>query len=267
MLQAHNIGVRFLRRHGKSPLRNLFDGLMRRTEDKAKYLWALRNVSFRVEEGEIVGIIGRNGAGKSTLFLVLSRILDTDEGHLEVRGKISTLLTISAGFRGDLTGRENLYLSASLLGLRKREIAGAEDSIAAFAELEDFMDEPVKTYSSGMRARLGFATAVHVNPDILLMDEVLSVGDESFRAKSQARIRTLLESARAILIVSHNMAFVREQCSRVIWVEEGRIRENGDPADVVKHYIEFSREIRQRIDERARQLEEARVENGKQQAD
>jgi ABC-type polysaccharide/polyol phosphate transport system ATPase subunit len=224
-----------------------------RPDDRPDHVWALRDVSFKVDEGEILGIIGRNGAGKSTLFLVLSQILAVDEGTVDIRGEISTLLTISAGFRGDLTGLENIHMSASLLGLSMRKIREIESEIIAFAELEEFIDEPIKTYSTGMKARLGFAIAVHVHPDILLMDEVLSVGDESFRVKSQERIHRLLGSARAILIVSHNLEFIRSHCSRAIWIEGGTVREDGQPEDVVRNYIGFCTEIRKRIEAQSQQ--------------
>ena len=255
VVHADGVGIRFTLSHGRSPLSNLCRRLFGSDDSGAGSLWALRNITFSVDEGEILGIIGRNGAGKSTLFLLLSQILEADEGTLTINGKISTLLTIGAGFRPDLTGRENLYLSASLLGLSKHEIAGVEADIIEFAELQTFIDEPIKTYSAGMNARLGFSIAVHVNPDILLMDEVLSVGDESFRAKSKARIHRLLGSARAILIVSHNLAFIEEYCSRVLWIEDGEVRECGNPAETVAAYREFSTEMRRRIDAAAESVD------------
>jgi len=252
VVDVSEIGVRFTLHHGRSPLANLWKRLRKTADDKPNHVWALRNVSFQVQEGEILGIIGRNGAGKSTLFMVLSQILQVDEGTVDINGEISTLLTISAGFRSDLTGRENIHMSASLLGLSMEQIREMEDDIIAFAELEEYIGEPIKTYSTGMKARLGFAIAVHVRPDILLMDEVLSVGDESFRAKSQERIHRLLGSARAILIVSHNLEFIRNHCSRTIWIEGGTLREDGRPEEVVNNYIKFCVDIRKQIEARTK---------------
>ena len=255
VVDVSGIGVRFALHHGQSPLTNLFRRLRSpRPGDKPDHMWALRDVSFQVQEGEILGIIGRNGAGKSTLFLVLSQILAVDEGTVNISGEISTLLTISAGFRNDLTGRENIHMSASLLGLSMSQIRELEDEVIEFAELEEFIDEPIKTYSAGMKTRLGFAIAVHVRPDILLMDEVLSVGDESFRAKSQERIHRLLGSARAILIVSHNLQFIRKHCSRAIWIEGGAVREDGSPEQVVDNYINFCVEIRKQMEAKSQRV-------------
>ncbi len=239
VIEATDIGVRF--RKYRSRRRRLRAWLLRKEERQASEFWALRGVTFRVEEGEVLGVIGPNGAGKSTLLRVIAGIYRPDEGELRVRGKVSPLLTLGAGFRPDLTGRDNIYLNGVLLGLSRREVDARVDEIVSFAELKDFIDQPVRTYSSGMTARLGFAIATSLEPDILLIDEVLGVGDERFRRKSEDRMREFLHKAKAIVVVTHSMGFIRKFCTRALWVERGRVRLMGDPESVVAHYLREGR--------------------------
>lgn len=205
-------------------------------------LWALRDVSFAVSPGETLGIIGENGSGKSTTLKLISRILEPTEGWIEIGGRVSALLELGAGFHPDLTGRENIYLNASILGFGRREIRQKVDEIIAFAELERFIDVPVKHYSSGMFMRLGFAIAIHVDPDILLTDEVLAVGDESFQRKCLDRISQLQKGGKTILFVSHSMDAIRNLCTRVLWLHQGQIQAIGDVERVVDAYMLFVHE-------------------------
>lgn len=210
----------------------------RRRED----FWALRDVSFAVGAGETLGIIGENGSGKSTTLKLISRILDPTSGCIEVNGRVSALLELGAGFHPDLTGRENIYLNASILGFSRREIRQKVADIIEFSELERFIDIPVKHYSSGMFMRLGFAIAIHVDPDILLTDEVLAVGDEAFQRKCLEKIAELQGSGKTILFVSHSMDSIRSLCSRVLWLHQGRVQMLGSAAAVVDAYLLFVHE-------------------------
>jgi lipopolysaccharide transport system ATP-binding protein len=209
-------------------------GQRRRTRDT---IWALSDVSFRVQAGEVVGIIGRNGAGKSTLLKLLSRITYPTAGTIDVRGRIASLLEVGTGFHEELTGRENVYLNGSIMGLKKREIDARIDGIVAFAGVEQFLDTPIKRYSSGMRMRLGFAVAAHLEPDILLVDEVLAVGDIQFQKKCLDTMRDLRTGGRTVLLVSHNMAAVENLCQRTIWIDSGRVRMDGSTGQVVRSYM------------------------------
>jgi homopolymeric O-antigen transport system ATP-binding protein len=191
-------------------------------------VWALRDVSFDIREGEVVGIIGRNGAGKSTLLKVLSRITEPTQGCAEVRGRVGSLLEVGTGFHPELTGRENIYLNGAILGMRKAEIARKFDEIVAFAEIEKFLDTPVKRYSSGMYVRLAFAVAAHLETEILLVDEVLAVGDAQFQKKCFDKVRSVGQSGRTILFVSHNMAALRQVCQRGIVLQGGTVVADGE---------------------------------------
>src|SRR5213080_2857937 len=190
-------------------------------------LWALRDVSFEVSAGEIVGIIGANGAGKSTLLKILSRITEPTEGQAEIHGRVGSLLEVGTGFHPELTGRENVYLNGAILGMRKAEIEAKFDEIVAFAEVERFVDAPVKHYSSGMYVRLAFAVAAHLEPEILLVDEVLAVGDITFQRKCLGKMGDVARQGRTILFVSHNMAAVESLCSTSYLLENGQLAESG----------------------------------------
>jgi lipopolysaccharide transport system ATP-binding protein len=206
-------------------------------------LWALRDVSFRVREGEVVGIVGRNGAGKSTLLKILSRVTEPTEGRVELAGRVSSLLEVGTGFHPELTGRENIFLNGAILGMSRSEIARKFDEIVAFSELEKFLDTPVKHYSSGMYVRLAFAVAAHLEPEILLVDEVLAVGDVQFQRKCLGRMGSATREGRTVIFVSHNMTAVQSLCSRVLWLDGGGIVDDGEATRVVGAYLERSNEI------------------------
>ena len=200
--------------------------------------WALRDVSFEVRKGEVVGIIGHNGAGKSTLLKLLSRITLPTEGVIRMRGKVSSLLEVGTGFHPELTGRDNIYLNGAILGMRRAEVDAKMDEIIAFSGVTHHIDTPVKRYSSGMRVRLGFAVAAHLEPEILIVDEVLSVGDAEFQRKSMGKMKSSAKSGRTVLFVSHNMTAMRSLCHRVIWLEKGRVRMQGPTEEVVGAYLQ-----------------------------
>lgn len=203
-------------------------------------MWALKNLDFVVEPGEVVGIIGRNGAGKSTLLKVLSRITEPTIGRVDLYGRVASLLEVGTGFHPELTGRENIYLNGAILGMRKTEIARKFDEIVAFADLEKFLDTPVKRYSSGMYMRLAFAVASHLEPEILLIDEVLAVGDAAFQKKCLGKMGDVAKEGRTVVFVSHNMVAVQSLCKRVLWLERGEILENGPAGAVVSNYLNKS---------------------------
>jgi lipopolysaccharide transport system ATP-binding protein len=213
----------------------------RRAEAKERStVWALRDVSFEIEQGELVGIIGRNGAGKSTLLKLLSRITYPTRGGVKVVGRVGSLLEVGTGFHEELTGRENIYLNGSILGMRKREIDRRLDEIIAFADVERFIDTPIKRYSSGMRLRLGFSVAAHLDTDILFVDEVLAVGDAAFQRKCLNAMGELQYHGRTVLFVSHNMTAVEHLCPRSIWIEGGTVRQDGASSDVIREYMSAS---------------------------
>jgi len=202
-------------------------------------LWALRDISLNIYKGESIGIIGPNGAGKSTLLKVISSVIKPVNGEVVVNGKIAPLIEVSAGFDHELTGRENIYLNASILGFSKKEIDERYDSIIDFSEMREFINTPLKNYSSGMIARLGFSIATEVNPDILIVDEVLAVGDVHFRKKSKERILEFRKRGITILFVSHSMQEIKNLCDRVIWLDHGRIKMIGKPEEVIRKYQAF----------------------------
>jgi ABC-type polysaccharide/polyol phosphate transport system ATPase subunit len=198
--------------------------------------WALKDVSLQVDEGEVLGLIGRNGAGKTTLLKILSRITRPSEGWAEIRGRVRSLLEVGTGFHPELTGRENTYLSGSILGMSKREIERKFDEIVAFAEIEKFIETPVKHYSSGMYVRLAFAVAAHLEPEILLVDEVLAVGDIRFQKKCMGKMGEVAKGGRTVVLVSHQLNQIRRLCQRVAWVDGGTIRKSGQTHEVVSAY-------------------------------
>ena len=204
---------------------------------KQNTFWALDNVSFDIRYGERVGIIGRNGAGKSTLLKVLSRVVYPTAGEARIRGRLISLLEVGTGFNGDLTGRENVYLNASIHGLSRSEISDRFEQIVDFAGVHDFLDTPVKRYSSGMQMRLAFAVAAHLDPDILMLDEVLTVGDFEFQQKCLERVRRLVSEGRTLLFVSHSVDAMTKFCDRCIWLDGGRVRRDGPTEDVLSEYL------------------------------
>ncbi len=218
----------------KAPVR-LLSRLGGRSEKNT--IWALKDVSFEVKRGEVVGVIGRNGAGKTTLLKILSRITKPTEGRAEILGRVGSLLEVGTGFHPELTGRENIFLNGSILGMRRREIKARFDEIVAFAEVEKFMDTPVKRYSSGMQVRLAFAVAAHLEPEILLVDEVLAVGDAQFQKKCLGKMGEVAKEGRTVLFVSHNMGAVRALCPRAMILEAGRIALNGTTEEAIGAYL------------------------------
>ena len=209
----------------------------RRAADTASTFWALKEVSFTVAPGEALGIIGPNGAGKSTALKLLAGILRPDGGHVRVSGRLGALIEISAGMHGDLTGRENIYLGGAIMGMSRREIDAKLEAIVEFSGLADFLDTPVKRYSTGMTARLGFSVAAHIDPDVLLVDEVLSVGDIAFRQRCEAHMRELVRRGTALVFVTHNLEQMRAVCHRAVVLDRGRATFSGDPAAAVEEYM------------------------------
>ena len=205
-----------------------------------RHIWALDDVSFSVNAGEVLGIIGRNGAGKSTLLKVLSRITKPTSGHAEVHGHLGSLLEVGTGFHPELSGRDNIFLNGAILGMRRREIAKKFDEIVAFSGIEKFIDTPVKRYSSGMYVRLAFAVAAHFEPDILLVDEVLAVGDAEFQKKCLGKMESVVRHGRTVLFVSHNMAAVKALCSRALLLNAGRVETEGSVDAVIARYLSAS---------------------------
>jgi homopolymeric O-antigen transport system ATP-binding protein len=210
---------------------------LKRQRREVTTILALNDLSFRVNEGEVLGIIGRNGAGKSTLLKVLSKITYPTSGRVRVRGRVASLIEVGTGFHDELTGRENIYLNGSILGMRKREIDQRIDQIIDFAGVEKFVDTPIKRYSSGMRLRLGFAVAAHMDPDVLFVDEVLAVGDAEFQKKCLNAMDDMRTGGRTVLFVSHNMAAIENLCPRTLWIDGGRLRQDGETDDVVAAYL------------------------------
>jgi lipopolysaccharide transport system ATP-binding protein len=201
-------------------------------------IWALKDVSFEVGNGEVVGIIGRNGAGKSTLLKILSRITEPTEGYADLYGRVGSLLEVGTGFHPELTGRENVYMNGAILGMRKAEISSKFDEIVAFSEIEKFIDTPVKHYSSGMYVRLAFSVAAHLEPEILLVDEVLAVGDVSFQRKCLGKMDEVSQQGRTVLFVSHNMGLIQTLCQRGIYLENGKIARIGSIAETIEAYLQ-----------------------------
>ena len=214
----------------------LKSAVMRGRKTVAEEFWAVRDVSFEVPEGHTFGLIGRNGSGKSTLLKTLARIYHPDAGSITLRGKAASLLEVGSGFHPELSGRENVYLNASILGLKRREVDARFDEIVEFSGVEKFIDQPVKNYSSGMYVRLGFSVAVHTNPDILVVDEVLAVGDGAFKEKSRQKFLEFTRDGKTVILVSHSLPQIREMCDQVAWLDKGTLREVGDADTVTEHY-------------------------------
>ena len=258
-IAVRDLGVRYsLRFTKKTSLRRSFAQLLRRNRGE-KSFWALRGVSFTLARGESLGVIGPNGAGKSTLLQVLAGIIMPSEGVVEVNGHVSTLLHLQAGFDQELSGRENIMLAGALMGIDHRLMEEREESIVEFADIGAFIDAPLRTYSAGMRAKLGFSIATAVDPDILLLDEVLQTGDEAFREKSHARIGEVLGAAKAVVMVSHDMSWITEFCNRAILLERGAIVADGAPDEVVAIHKEHSEQRRRRFNAVVEDMKAGRV--------
>ena len=237
LCKRYRIGTRTYHSQLREQLAQLIKRPFTYRNEDAEVIWAIRDVSFNVREGEVVGIIGQNGAGKSTLLKMLSKITYPTSGSVKVKGRVAALLEVGVGFHNELTGRENVYLNGSILGLRKREIDKRFDAIVEFAGVEQFIDTQIKHYSSGMRLRLGFAVAAHLDPDVLIVDEVLAVGDAGFQKKCVTAMEDLRSGGRTVLFVSHNMSAVENLCSRGIWIDGGRVRMDGAAKDVINSYM------------------------------
>jgi ABC-type polysaccharide/polyol phosphate transport system ATPase subunit len=240
---VEDLGVQYdLRFNRKRPMREALAKIV--TRHPPERFWALRHVNLRLAHGESLGVIGPNGAGKSTLLQVLAGIMRPSEGSVEVQGAVSGLLTLGAGFDQELSGRDNILLGGAFLGLEDKVTRELMPGIVEFADIGRFIDAPLKTYSSGMRARLGFAIATAVDPDILLLDEVLATGDATFREKSKDRVIELVRGARAVVLVTHDMNWVEEYCNRAILIEQGEVVVEGAPAEVVALHLERTAEAR-----------------------
>ena len=247
---ASDLGVRYdLRFTKKTTIRSSIGEMLGRGQ--VEQFWALRHVNLQVQRGESLAVIGPNGAGKSTLLQVLAGIIRPSEGAVDVFGHVSGLLALGAGFDKELTGRDNILLGGAFLGLDDAVTRELLPSIIAYAELGDFIDAPIRTYSAGMKARLGFAIATSVDPDILLLDEVLATGDANFRAKSKARVLEIVAAAKAVVLVTHDMNWVTEYCNRAILIERGEMVAEGEPADVVELHQRHTEEARARSIEAA----------------
>lgn len=256
MIDVENLSKKYVIRHaasGRGGYRRFSEDLVdalarpfrgnRGDQPSQEDFWALRDVSFSVDSGEVLGIIGRNGAGKSTLLKVLSRITEPTQGRVRLRGRVASLLEVGTGFHHELTGRENIFLNGAILGMSRAEIRRKFDEIVAFAEVEKFLDTPVKRYSSGMFVRLAFAVAAHLEPEILIVDEVLAVGDVSFQEKCMGKMDSVSKTeGRSVLFVSHNMAAIQHLCGRALMLKQGQVHAEGTPAEVVAKYLSDAKE-------------------------
>ena len=243
IISVKNLGIRYtvFKSGGKSLRRNILQlvtGNLSR-----QWFWALKDVTFDLNEGDTLGVIGSNGSGKSTLCMSLAQILHPDEGEVQVNGTVSPILALGSGFNRDMTGRENIFLSGALMGLSQQQSREMEPSIIEFAEIGDFIDNPVRTYSSGMKARLAFAIAPSIEPDVLLLDEILGVGDVAFKQKSEERMHQLMDRARGIVLVSHTGDVIRELCNVVLWLHHGQVMAYGPTDEIVTRYEKFQGKI------------------------
>ena len=241
MIKAENLWKSYPMRRDRPGFKEFVINAPKFLKDNNNRFWALRGVSFEVKKGESLGIIGRNGAGKSTLLTLLLGVAQPTEGSVTISGKKTPLLELGAGFHPDLTGIENIIINGVLLGHTEAEILARRDAIADFAELGEFINMPIRTYSSGMHMRLAFSIAIHTSPEVLLMDEILSVGDESFQKKSGKALLELIKGGVTTVYVSHSMEAIKKICNRVIWLEQGEIRSEGEVGLVVEEYLKAQR--------------------------
>ncbi len=238
-ISVENLSIKFRIYHDRSPsLKDYFANLFKRRSQTAySDFWAVKDVSFEIRAGDRVGIIGHNGAGKSTLLKALCRVYESSDGLISVKGRIAPLLEIGAGFHPEFTGRENIYLNGSILGYTKLQLRAVEPEVIAFAELEEFIDTPVKYYSTGMYMRLAFSLATAIHPDILILDEVFAGGDAAFMAKAKARMHDLIDKADIMIMVSHDHQLVKALCNRVVWIDHGKVVADGLPEHVLNLYL------------------------------
>jgi lipopolysaccharide transport system ATP-binding protein len=245
-IEVHGLGKSYQIDHSSTRVPTFRDAVIDRLRHpfgraKPETFWALRDIDLQISAGDVVGIIGRNGAGKSTLLKVLSRITEPTTGRVDLYGRVGSLLEVGTGFHPELTGRENIFLNGAILGMRRAEIRRQFDAIVDFAEVEKFLDTPVKRYSSGMYVRLAFAVAAHLEPEILIVDEVLAVGDSQFQNKCLGKMGDVARSGRTVLLVSHNMAAVTNLCTRTLLLDRGRLQYDGSPADAVQQYMQLGK--------------------------
>lgn len=244
LIELHHVGRRFTKKLDRSrSLQDLFIRLFRRRQSSSDDFWPLRDLSLTVNPGDCIGVIGPNGSGKSTLLKIITGILPPTHGDVIVRGRVSSLLELGAGFQSDLTGRENIYLNGSIYGLSRAEMTQRLDRIIEYAGLGDFIDTPVKHYSSGMYVRLGFAVAIHTDPDLLLVDEVLAVGDVVFQNRCMESIYNFRHQGGTLLLVSHDLGTIQSLCNRALWIDNGLVAAEGAPADVVMAYKQHMAEV------------------------
>jgi lipopolysaccharide transport system ATP-binding protein len=269
-----NLSKRYMigRKRGYDTIREAFTGVLAKPfarfsgkpPNEGKLIWALRDLDLTIEQGEAVGLIGHNGAGKSTLLKILSRITEPTEGYADVTGRVGSLLEVGTGFHPELTGRENIFLNGSILGMRRREVRDRFDEIVDFAGLEEFLDTPVKRYSSGMQVRLAFAVAAHLEPEILLVDEILAVGDAAFQRKSLGKMGEVAAAGRTVVFVSHNLAIIRALCRRAVVLERGQVTLDAPVGDAIAHYLRglersASGNLLERTDRDSRRWDETHV--------
>jgi ABC-type polysaccharide/polyol phosphate transport system ATPase subunit len=237
VIRATDVGISFkFGKRRRISVRSFVVGGFRKQRNESRVFWALRHVSFSVKKGETVGVIGRNGSGKSTLLRVISGIYSPDEGEVAIHGSVSTQFSLGAGFQTELSGLDNIYLNGILMGLSKRQIDDLLGDIIEFADIGEFINMPVKTYSTGMQARLGFAVAINVHKDIVLIDEIMGVGDADFKKKCGERLSQLM-GERTVMLVSHDMNSIRRFASKVIWLDKGQIVAQGEPEEVISKYL------------------------------
>lgn len=240
VIEFNNVWKKFKRGEKLNSIRDAIPNLFKKTPVvdhlKDDEFWAVKDVDFKIKKGEVVGVMGPNGAGKSTILKLLSRIIVPTKGEMRINGRLSALIEVTAGFHPELTGRENVYLNGTILGMRKKEIDERFDEIVEFSGVKAFIDTPVKRYSSGMYSRLGFSVAAHMNPEILLVDEVLAVGDISFQAKCAQKMREMLHSGATIILVSHQLNMIQSLCKRVLLLQNGQLIKDGPVDDVIPHY-------------------------------
>ena len=243
-IELHNVGKRYIL-HKQKPFMasEIFNRWILR-RDLREQFWALQDVSFTIQRGEAVAFIGHNGAGKSTLLGVIAGTIRPTLGTVAHNGRIGALLELGAGFHPDLTGRENIYLNASLLGLSRQTVEERFDRILAFSELEEFIDVPLRNYSSGMQMRLGFSVAIHIDPEILILDEVFAVNDASFQGKCIERIRELRKVSKTLIFVTHTHQYVSEFCNRAIWLDHGKVLADGHPSEVLLKHADYARRLK-----------------------
>jgi ABC-type polysaccharide/polyol phosphate transport system ATPase subunit len=239
-IHVENLSIKFRIYHDRSPsLKEYFANLFKRNGQTAHSdFWAVKDVSFDIKAGDRVGIVGHNGAGKSTSLKALCRVYESSDGEISVSGRIAPLLEIGAGFHPEFTGRENIYLNGAILGYSKHQLKEIESEVIAFAELEEFIDAPVKYYSTGMYMRLAFSLATAMHPDILVLDEIFAGGDAAFMTKAKARMHALIDKANIMVMLSHDHLLVKSLCNRVLWLDHGRLIADGSPNEVVERYLE-----------------------------